>query len=434
MVWQPSLLLRRRFILGQLCCNNFSRYVPQHYVLPVRCLPRMRWCSRCPTRVRQSGTWHIRPGFSKRSFSPGNSTDIRSSIPNIACYSIRITKLLGAIRCGNSGERFRGRRSATCLRYRAHVDEAMHRLLHSERSQEVLALVELGIHHEQQHQELILTDILHAFWTQPLRPAYAPALEEISSGASETSAPARTALRWIAHLGGTEEIGAADEGFAFDNERPRHAALLLPYRLASRLVTNAEYLEFIDDKGYQRPELWLSDGWDTVCREGWQAPLYWESADEGWRTFSLHGVSAVDPAAPVTPRELLRGGCIRPLVRRAASAGERMGAGGQRIARSAGNLLEGWSFECASMRSPRRRRRSAFGDCWEWTASAYLAYPGFRPGTGRGRRVQRKVHVQSVRPARRIVRHLCVAPSRILSQFLSAPCALAIHGHQAGKE
>ncbi len=269
------------------------------------------------------------------------------------------------------------------LRYRAHVDEAMQRLLASAPPPEILALVELGIHHEQQHQELILTDILHAFWSQPLRPAYAPPLPEHGS-------PAQSPLRWIAHPGGMVEIGASGEGFAFDNERPRHAALLLPYRLASRLATNAEYLDFIHDKGYQRPELWLSDGWDTVCREGWRAPLYWERTGEQWCEFTLHGMVPLNPAAPVGHVSYYEADAFaRWSGARLPLENEWEQAAGDRTI--AGNLLESWTLEprpsiATSGSSARAKDQLSedqlFGDCWEWTASAYLAYPGFRPAAG----------------------------------------------------
>lgn len=263
------------------------------------------------------------------------------------------------------------------LHYREHVDEAMHRLLAQELSPETLAFVELGIHHEQQHQELILTDILHAFWTQPLRPAYAPAATD---GHGSPAKPSQT-LRWNAHAGGMVEIGAREEGFAFDNERPRHAVLLSPYRLASRLSTNAEYLEFINDKGYRRPELWLSDGWDTVCREGWTAPLYWERTGDEWREFTLRGLTALNPAAPVGHVSYYEAdafarwrGARLPLESEWEEA-----ARGRAIA---GNLLESWALEAKPSESDTAVEVQLFGDLWEWTSSAYLAYPGFRPATG----------------------------------------------------
>jgi ergothioneine biosynthesis protein EgtB len=259
------------------------------------------------------------------------------------------------------------------LRYREHVDDAMQRLLASDLSPETLGLVELGIHHEQQHQELILTDILHAFWTQPLRPAYAAADESVAREA--------VPLRWIAHQGGTVEIGAGDEGFAFDNERPRHAVLLAPYQLASRLITNAEYLEFIHDDGYMRPELWLSDGWDTVCREGWRSPLYWEKVDDAWLAFTLYGLAPLNPAAPVCHVSYYEADAFaRWRNARLPLEGEWEQAAKDRAI--AGNLLEDWRFEANPSVSTAAAEDQLFGDLWEWTGSAYLAYPGFRPAAG----------------------------------------------------
>lgn len=260
------------------------------------------------------------------------------------------------------------------LRYREHVEEAMQRLLTQSPSPEILAMVELGIHHEQQHQELILTDILHAFWTQPLRPAYLPS--------AETAPHQAPALRWIGHPGGVVEIGANGDGFSFDNERPRHAELLRPYRLASRLATNAEYLDFIHDNGYQRPELWLSDGWDTVCREGWRAPLYWESADGGWRQFTLHGLSPLDPAAPVCHVSYYEADAFA----RWSGARLPLESEWENAARNRpvdGNLLESWSLETRpAAEGASGAEDQLFGDVWEWTGSAYLPYPGFLTAPG----------------------------------------------------
>ena len=260
------------------------------------------------------------------------------------------------------------------LLYREHVDAAMDRLLSSEPTAELLELVELGMHHEQQHQELILTDILHAFWTQPLRPAYVTQADGASAAA--------VAVEWISHPGGTFEMGAPPAGFAFDNERPRHRVLLEPFRLASRLVSNAEYLDFMQDGGYQRPEFWLSDGWDTVCREGWRAPLYWEKDADDWRQFTLHGMSALNAAAPVSHVSYYEADAFaRWSGARLPLEGEwEQAAGGRSIS---GNLLEDWAL------APRPAQHSAedienqlFGDLWEWTSSAYLGYPGFRPAAG----------------------------------------------------
>ena len=243
------------------------------------------------------------------------------------------------------------------LQYREHVDEAMQRLLAHEPTPDTLALVELGIHHEQQHQELILTDILHAFWTQPLRPTYAPPAEPAfvpADGAPHLPQSADVGLRperlrWTAHPGGTVEIGAPDDGFAFDNERPRHPALLLPYRLASRLITNAEYLDFIKDKGYRRPELWLSDGWDVVCREAWSAPLYWEKSGDQWCEFSLRGMNPLNPVAPVSHVSYYEADAFA----RWCGARLPLETEWEHAARDheiAGNLLERWTFEALPAR------------------------------------------------------------------------------------
>lgn len=270
------------------------------------------------------------------------------------------------------------------LRYREHVEEAMQRLLGQEPAPEVLALVELGIHHEQQHQELILTDILHAFWTQPLRPAYAPEEEGKAGHGNEHRLIERrlNERRWIEHQGGVVETGAKGDAFSFDNERPRHAELLEPYRLASRLATNAEYLEFMHEKGYQRPELWLSDGWDTVCREGWRAPMYWEDAPDGWHQFTLHGLKVLDPAAPVCHVSYYEADAF------ARWAGARLPLEGEweHAARNRpvdGNLLDGWTLETrAADDEGSAVEEQLFGDVWEWTGSAYLGYPGFRTAAG----------------------------------------------------
>ena len=172
--------------------------------------------------------------------------------------------------------------------YRAHVDEGMLRLLSAGDADP--ALVELGLNHEQQHQELLLTDLKHLLGTNPLRPAY---LEAPSPAA--TTAPA---LRWHDYEGGLVEIGYEGAAFAFDNEGPRHRTYTAPFRLASRLVTSGEYDAFIRDGGYSRPELWLSAGWSTVQEAGWRAPLYWEERDGDWWQYTLSGMRPVDPAEP----------------------------------------------------------------------------------------------------------------------------------------
>jgi ergothioneine biosynthesis protein EgtB len=258
--------------------------------------------------------------------------------------------------------------------YRAHVDKAMLMLLDGEpeRAEGIAAVIELGLHHEQQHQELLLTDLKFNLSVNPLRPAYGPA--EATTGGTARS------LTRVSFAGGTAEVGYDGTDFSFDNERPRHRVLLAPYALASRLVTNGEYLEFIADGGYDRPELWLSDGWRTVQERQWRAPLYWESgADDDWWTYTLGGVARVSPAAPVVhvsyyEADAFARWCGARLPREAEwehAAGE---------ARAPGALLD------ETPREPQPASADGLaqmtGDAWEWTASAYVPYPGFRPLDG----------------------------------------------------
>jgi ergothioneine biosynthesis protein EgtB len=177
--------------------------------------------------------------------------------------------------------------------YRRAVDESMDRFLGSAPGPEALSRTELGLHHEQQHQELILTDIHHALWCNPLRPAYVEAAED-------TPAETATDAAWISHPEGVAEIGHGGDGFAFDNEAPRHRVFLEAYALRSRPVSGGEYAAFVADGGYRRPELWLSDGWAAVRTEGWTAPAYWERRDDEWWEFTLAGMRRVDAAAPVS--------------------------------------------------------------------------------------------------------------------------------------
>ena len=174
------------------------------------------------------------------------------------------------------------------LAYRRHVDGAMADLL---ASGEGLALVELGLQHEQQHQELILTDLKHLLSRNPLKPAYQKQWPLTPIRAREP--------HWIGFAGGLCEIGYDGKAFAFDNETPRHRVWLEPFEIASHPVTHGDFMRFIDDGGYARPELWLAAGWDAVCARGWQAPQYWERRDGEWRTFTLHGDAAVDPNTPI---------------------------------------------------------------------------------------------------------------------------------------
>jgi ergothioneine biosynthesis protein EgtB len=231
------------------------------------------------------------------------------------------------------------------MAYRRHVDAAMERLIETCEA-DAAALITLGLHHEQQHQELMLTDIKHAFFANPLMPAYGSVRELPAAVAEE--------LSWSHHLGGLVEIGHDAPGFAFDNESPRHKVFLHPFRIADRPVSNAEYLAFIADGGYRRPEFWLSEGWAMVQREALSAPLYWIEDASGWRVFTLAGVQPLGAAEPVTHVSFYEAAAY------AAWAGAR--------------LPTEFEWEAANP--------SAQGAVWEWTRSSYDPYPGFKPFAG----------------------------------------------------
>ncbi len=265
--------------------------------------------------------------------------------------------------------------------FRRHIDTAMARLIGgcSESAfAEIATLVELGLHHEQQHQELTVTDIKHVLSCNPLWPAYKPT--------APTDTPAPAALDWIGFEGGLAEIGRApDDGpFGYDNEGPRHKVWLEPYRLASRPVSNAEYQAFIDDGGYRRPEFWLSDGWATVNAEGWETPLYWIAGEDGgWDYFTLNGRTPVDPDAPVCHVSFYEAAAY------ARWAGKRLPTEAEwevaaRGAPMTGNMLaDGYLRPRAAGDAAQAGGLSQlYGDVWEWTASAYLPYPGFTIADG----------------------------------------------------
>jgi ergothioneine biosynthesis protein EgtB len=253
------------------------------------------------------------------------------------------------------------------LAYRAHVDDAMRECCERAHSDAALgALIDLGLAHEEQHQELILTDVLHLLSRNPLHPAY---------DASRRTAPhAETELHWIRYRGGLANVGHAGDGFAFDNEMPRHRVFLESFALASRLVTNAEYAAFVDDGGYRRPELWLALGFDAVTSRNWRAPLYWMRDGDRRQSFTLHGVADLDPHAPVTHVSYFEADAY------ARWAGARLPtefeweAVASRTSDGAGTELRPAHAGSASA--------LAHGDAWEWTSSSYAPYPGFRPPQG----------------------------------------------------
>jgi ergothioneine biosynthesis protein EgtB len=260
------------------------------------------------------------------------------------------------------------------LAYRAHVDHAMADLLGAHLPAEVGDLVELGLHHEQQHQELILTDLLHLFAQNPLRPAVRAPVD----GPASTASP----LAWMDFDGRNVEVGHAGAGFAFDNESPRHVVALRPFRLATWPVINREWIAFVEAGGYADPALWLSDGWDTVQAQRWQAPLYWETADDG-RTrlqMTLAGLQPLALDAPVSHVSFFEADAY------ARWAGKRLPTEFEWEVAARDVPVEGNFVEQGAWR-PRAATEGAglrqmFGDVWEWTASPYVAYPGFRPAPG----------------------------------------------------
>ncbi|MGY6587028.1 MAG: ergothioneine biosynthesis protein EgtB [Wenzhouxiangella sp.] len=266
----------------------------------------------------------------------------------------------------------------TVKAYRRSVDERLLTLLQSGRMvDEALELVELGLHHEQQHQELILTDLKHLFSRNPLNPAYRPGWRPASL--------ANTAAGWQAFEGGLVEIGHSGGGFAFDNESPRHKVWLEPFELASHPVSNGQYLDFINDGGYRRPELWLSAGWRTIQENDWQAPLYWRQRDGQWYVFTLHGEMPIDPDSPVCHL------CFYEAEAFARWAGGRLPteaewewAASQQLPGDHGNFLESGAFHPLAAGQPRPDGQlgQLFGDVWEWTRSEYAPYPGFAPAAG----------------------------------------------------
>ena len=265
------------------------------------------------------------------------------------------------------------------LRYRAHVDEAIARLLATDAPGEALRRIDLGINHEEQHQELLLTDILHAFFTNPLRPAYC-AKEKPLPAMDQPFAP----LEFLDYTGGLRQIGHEGERFCYDNELPRHQVWLEPYKLASRLITCGEYAAFIADGGYRRQDLWLSAGWDAVQAQGWQAPLYWTEREGQWTVFTLRGEMPLEAicSTPVAHVSFFEADAY------ARWAGARLATEFEWEAASdseglSGNLLEsGLLLPAPALVQNEGSRQQWIGDVWEWTASAYLGYPGYKAAPG----------------------------------------------------
>jgi ergothioneine biosynthesis protein EgtB len=257
--------------------------------------------------------------------------------------------------------------------YRRHVDLAMAELLDARPSAGVHAIVELGLHHEQQHQELALMDIKHVLSRNVLDPVYR---------ASGAVGPSCSPFAWHEHPGGLVEIGADEAGFAFDNERPRHPVHLRPFALGSRPVTAGEVRAFIADDGYRRPELWLSDGWATATAEGWEAPLYWrEDGPDEWSVFTLSGRRPLHPDEPVCHLSYYEADAY------ARWAGARLPTEAEWEAVASDRPVAGGMLDLEVLHPRPAGPRAGgvtqlYGDVWEWTSSAYLAYPGYRPPAG----------------------------------------------------
>jgi ergothioneine biosynthesis protein EgtB len=261
------------------------------------------------------------------------------------------------------------------LAYRNHVDAAMAELFKHAPAQDVLAIIELGCQHEQQHQELLLTDILHLFAQSPLRPAY----QDSVPLPVEANGKAKAVFKEFA--GGLLEIGHDGSGFAFDCERPRHAVHIEPYRLADRLVTNGEWAEFVADGGYRNPLLWLSDGWARAREESWTAPLYWQAREGGYWSMTLRGAQPVDLDAPVTHISYFEADAFATWAQRRLPTEAEWEAAAQGLPVN-GNLLNSGRLRPKPAPAATGELRQMYGDVWEWTRSAFMPYPRFRPMAG----------------------------------------------------
>ncbi len=259
--------------------------------------------------------------------------------------------------------------------YRAHVDSAMEALLDGDVGDDLRALIELGLNHEQQHQELLLTDILHLFYQNPLRPAFAPAVplemkEQISRDAG-----------WVTFDGGHVSVGAGGDGFKFDCEGPAHDVLVRPFELATRAVTNREWIQFMEAGGYRDPQYWLSDGFAIASECGWDAPLYWYRQDDVWWSLTLRGPQPVHLDAPVVHVSFYEADAY------ATWADARLPLEAEWEHAAADVAIDG-NFASSDMLRPRPQDGGAgalaglYGDVWEWTASPFTPYPGFRPAAG----------------------------------------------------
>jgi ergothioneine biosynthesis protein EgtB len=277
------------------------------------------------------------------------------------------------------------------LQWRKNIDERMQALLANSNDSELLSLVELGLHHEQQHQELLLTDVKHLLSCSALQPVYQKAWPL----ATVAAVPAK----WLDFEGGLHQIGHAGEGFYFDNEAPRHSVHLQPYALMNRLVTHGEWLDFMNDGGYTDARWWLSAGWDWLQSQKIQAPMYWSQpqgdagAHHGWHSFTLHGQVPIDPHTPITHISYFEADAFARWKSATDSAyhGARLPTEAEWEAAvapqyeallAAGNFVESRALHPMPIAKRSEGLMQALGDVWEWTSSSYQAYPGYQPWEG----------------------------------------------------
>jgi ergothioneine biosynthesis protein EgtB len=262
--------------------------------------------------------------------------------------------------------------------YRTDVDLLVSELIEfadEQRLEELDPILTLGLHHEQQHQELMLTDIKNVFWQNPLRPVFRK---------REPNRPSPVPpIKWLQFQEGLHRVGHAGVGFSYDNEEPRHRVFLDSFELASRLVTNAEFLAFIEDGGYRRPDLWLSLGWNAVQEKRWDCPLYWEKRDGKWHTMTLAGMTELVPEEPVCHVSLFEADAYARWLGDRLSTEEEWETAASGVPLN-GNFVENELFHVAPLASPTTSDKPAqmFGDVWEWTRSSYSPYPGYAPVGG----------------------------------------------------
>ena len=303
---------------------------------------------------------------------------LRDHVPGYALHDERFPFLFNSYYDGEGERVARATRGlltrpslAEVVEYRARVDEAMARAM-PQLARGHTDLIELGLHHEQQHQELLLTDIKNLFFMNPLGPAAWPEPDD------RTPFGDAVTLEWLPGPAGVVEIGHRGPGFAFDCEGPAHRGFLAPYELASRPVTNGEWAEFVADGGYRQSMLWLSDGWDWVRREGISAPLYWRCEAGGWGQFKLSGWQRIDPAAPVCHVSFYEADAFARWAGARLPTEEEWEALAEPLDPAGGNQLDR-----AGPVAPRPHAGATlFGDVWQWTGSAFRPYPGFRPAAG----------------------------------------------------